>query len=501
MALAQYYLVLFLFIHCYASTVSTIESFVIPSNNITCPAQPCLTLDEYARSADQFFRDNTTFHFLSGSHQLDTNLRLENVSNVVFTIFDSMAANDTIIHLTPLVNITWSDCSNTEVRGIVFILSGGDSIVNPFFSALVLQRTTCSLSRLTLLGNRSSSMRSNAIRMLSSRVKISDVMVLGATSPYGAALDAFNCTVDFLGHNIFINNTAAQGGAIYFQECISNNYGNITFINNSAITFTSIYRIYPKGGAIYSYNSSVSFSGSAWFQHNQATGSPYFTPTYYASDGAISLSSSTLTFQSSSETVFLENTAVFVGGVMSVFSSELIMQGKALFERNIAGQAGSAIKGGNNSRIFCWGRNNITFRSNYVSHWLGYGGAIDATSTNVELQKISFEGNIAGFGGAVYCRKSDMHISTCEFVNDTAIVTGGAVNSGAGTMITFDGVNNFRRNLGQYAGAVNIYNASATFMEENIFSNNNASLGSGCLDIVQSNLHFVENVCFTTIVV
>ena len=32
-----------------------------------------------------------------------------------------------------------------------------------------------------------------------------------------------------------------------------------------------------------------------------------------------------------------------------------------------------------------------------------------------------------------------------------------------------------------------MYNASVTFRGENIFSNNNASLGSGCLDIVESN--------------
>lgn len=33
-----------------------------------------------------------------------------------------------------------------------------------------------------------------------------------------------------------------------------------------------------------------------------------------------------------------------------------------------------------------------------------------------------------------------------------------------------------------------MYNASVIFRGENIYSNNNASLGSGCLDIVQSNV-------------
>ena len=486
MALAQYYLVSFIFIHCYA-TVSTIDSFVTPSKNITCPAQPCLTLDEYARSADQFFRDNTTFHFLSGSHQLDTKLRLENVSNVVFTVFE----NDTVIHLTPLVNITWSDCSNTEVNGIVFILSGGDSIVDPLFSALVFQRTSCFLSQLILLGNRS--MQSTAIRTHSSQVKISDVMVLGATSLYGAALVAFNSTIDFLGHNIFINNTAAQGGAIYFLECLSNTFGNITFINNSATTYYA-YPSIPQGGAIYSYDSSLFFSGSSWFQRNQATGSPYSTLTYYASDGAVSLTSSTLTFHPSSETTFLENTAILIGGVMTVFSSELIMLGTALFKNNSAGFVGGAIMGGgSNSRIHCRGR-NITFQNNLV-YRNGSGGAIYADSTIVKLEEVLFEGNVAGSGGAIYSAKSHLQISTCKFVNNTATICGGAVYNGADTIVVFDGVNNFRSNIAPIAGALGTYNTNITFMEENNFINNTGSLGSGCLEIIQSN----ASICGTSV--
>ena len=67
-------------------------------------------------------------------------------------------------------------------------------------------------------------------------------------------------------------------------------------------------------------------------------------------------------------------------------------------------------------------------------------------------------------------------------------VVGGAVHIAASTTATFDGVNHFSWNSALYAGAVDMYNASVIFRGENIYSNNNANLGSGCLDIVQSNV-------------
>ena len=489
MALIRYISTILVGILC-STTVFTYaarNNFVTPSKNITCPAHPCLTLNEYVREVDHYFIDNTTFNFLSGNHQLDNKLRLENVSNLVFTTIDVTQRDTVQIIFSPLVNITWSDCSSIEVSGLVFALSGQASTADSFFIALVFQRTTCFLSQLTLLGNRG--WHSTAIATYSSQAEFSDVIILEAMSLYGAALFAFNSTIVFLGHNKFINNTAVQGGAIYLFECICNSYGNLTFINNFAIS-SILYSDYPLGGAICSDNSTLSFWDSSWFQHNIAAGSSYFFRTNFASGGAISLSNSTVTFHFSSETFFLDNTAIFVGGAMRLFSSVLVLQGEALFEKNIAGQGGGAINSLNHSRIYSRGRDNnssIVFQNNYVTDRFGFSGAIFATSTNVELEEISFEGNVARDGGAVYCKKSKVHFSSCKFINNMARVTGGAVCFGTSTTATFDGVNNFSWNVALFGGAVNMYNASVTFRGENIFSNNNASLGSGCLDIVESN--------------
>ncbi len=68
--------------------------------------------------------DNTTFVFLSGVHQLDIHLRLENVSNVSLIVLNE-AQDDTVqVFLSPLVNISWIDCDNIVINGMVFVLSG-----------------------------------------------------------------------------------------------------------------------------------------------------------------------------------------------------------------------------------------------------------------------------------------------------------------------------------------------------------------------------------------
>ena len=468
--------------YCIYST-SGEKAFVRPSKNETCQVHPCFTLNDYAREANQYFLDNTVFIFLSGIHQLDIGLRVDNVSNVSFIVLNKTQDDTVQVVFSPLVNITWSDCDNIVITDLVFVLSG-DSASESLFSTLAFQGTTSFLSQLIMCGN--GTLRSTAIRTHSSQVKISDVMVLGATSLYGAALVAFNSMLEFFGQNVFINNTAAQGGAMILFECFSTFYGNISFVNNTAISDT--FPIFAHGGAIYCNNSTLSFSGTAIFLLNQATGpAGSFLANFGAIGGAImAISSSTLTFETTSDLLFTENTATFRGGAMSATASEVSILGKALFEENIARQSGGAIEGDDNSRIYCSGW-NIRFQNNLVADKLGSGGAIYSYSSDVELKKVQFKQNAAGFGGAIYCSQcSYLCISTCEFMNNTASYSG-AVYIDTGTAVIFDGINHFEWNHANITGAVEAYSTNVTFSGENTFCKNNATLSSGSLSLSLSN--------------
>ena len=230
---------------------------------LPCPDQPCLSFNEYAREKDRYILDGTTFVFLSGVHQLDLRLRLENVSNISLGPLEGDGSVQ--ILLNPMVNISGLDSNNVTITGLDIFLSGLPNDES-LFSSLALQNiTNCLLSRLNFFGN--DSWQSKAIRTHSSVVNLSDVMVSGVGSLYGAALIAFNSTIDFIGHNSFVNNRASQGGgAVYIIQSVVSFRGNVSFISNIVFSTSNL----ALGGAIHCQTSILSFSGSALFMRNFA---------------------------------------------------------------------------------------------------------------------------------------------------------------------------------------------------------------------------------------
>ena len=228
--------------------------------------------------------------------------------------------------LSPMVNITWLNSSNISISGLRIFLSGTNDN-GSLFSALVYTNITGYLSKLSLLGN--DSWQSTAIKIKSSIVELSDVNVSDATSFYGAALFAYNSTVNITGRNFFTNNTATNGGAMLINHnSVINFDGNNSFFNNianrggamcivySIINFhgsvlfannTVNAKVSACGGAIYCGSTVLSFNSSVLFHHNRAI-------TIAAQGGGIcGASNSSLIFEASSSAAFTENTAYFFG--------------------------------------------------------------------------------------------------------------------------------------------------------------------------------------------
>ena len=68
------------------------EYYVRPSEptNTSCPAQPCLTLNEYASHSEHYFTSsNIEFRFLPGTHLLNISISVRNVHNVSFTSLET----------------------------------------------------------------------------------------------------------------------------------------------------------------------------------------------------------------------------------------------------------------------------------------------------------------------------------------------------------------------------------------------------------------------------
>lgn len=62
--------------------------YVTPTTNITCPAEPCLTLSEYATQPQDYYPSDITMILLEGEHILSTSLSFEHRDEYILVNYD-----------------------------------------------------------------------------------------------------------------------------------------------------------------------------------------------------------------------------------------------------------------------------------------------------------------------------------------------------------------------------------------------------------------------------
>ena len=446
------------------------------------------TLDDYVREPDKYFVDNTTFIFLPGIHRLNISLDLENISNVIFLVSDEdELKNDVSLVFSPLVNITWTNCSDIQISGLHIVLSGRKRSEDDdsSFSSFVFHRTTGSLSRLTFLGNKT--MLSTAIFMNDfSSIKISDVMVSEAISIQGAAIHADNSRVDISGQNTFISNQATdEGGAIALHSCTCNITGNTSFVNNFAW----------NGGAIALAGGNHSNYGDVSFISNVAIGQGgalVLRGAWYSTSGRISFVKNSGTYGGAisvpygDTTVILDNAAFIsnnasYGGAIELSYGDHNVAGNILFANNSAGIYGGAIAmlSGNHNIS-----GNFSFENNMSDD---HGGAVALTNDCQISGTISFVNNTAKLGGALSF--SDSFESTHSIVGSISFIgnsatKGGAVYSAYSGTRTISGNVSFISNSANHfefgiGGAIFVDNSDLFISGVTSFVHNHAIIGFG----------------------
>ena len=85
-----------------------------------CPAQPCLTLSEYAQRLPQYLTSNITLLLLPGDHVLHVNFTVENVTD--FDILSSSPAANSAAKIVckGLVSILFRNTSHMAMHGLTF---------------------------------------------------------------------------------------------------------------------------------------------------------------------------------------------------------------------------------------------------------------------------------------------------------------------------------------------------------------------------------------------
>ena len=273
-----------------------------------------------------------------------------------------------------------------------------------------------------------------AIFMNLSNAQIKGQMIIQQNTALVGSLGMFFSNVTCTGKTSYVNNSAAQGGAIYVALSSQMNLSNAKFENNSA-TF--------NGGAIY-----------------------------------IS-SYSQMTIQDSS---MVKNSAALFGGAISLVSSLLKFSGDNYIENNMARIQSGGLNAFLMSRIIFTGNNY--FINNTANR---YGGAFSITFTNVSVQgTLALFNNNGGQGGAIYGQSSKTEFDTYArviFKSNRATVQGGAIFSIDSTWNN-KGNLTFFNNVATQGGAMSLVGSSKLILTKNsdtVYSQNHADTNGGAI--------------------
>ena len=317
-------------------------------------------------------------------------------------------------------------------------------------------------------------------------------------SAYNGGAVFFNgTTVNNTIKGYFENNTAERaGGAIYFNENSNGNTIISQFYNNEAkaasgggiffhnlcenTIFESIFK-YNKGiygAGIFFYSKANNNRFSSDFSFNVATscgGAMFF---YYTTDG------------NNFTGYFINNTALGKvdpengnGGAITFKNTSSNSIFTCDFINNTAALYGGAVNYRQNS-------SNIIFNSNFTGNKANFGGGVNFYESfeNVTFNG-EFIGNYADFGGAIAAKKGV--IENVSFINNSATNNGGAVYfDDDGAVINC----NFTGNIGNYGGA--IFCRDSLDIDECTFTSNSAVSGGAvwiCENLTVNESLFTDN--------
>ena len=469
--------------------------YVKPLNasSFSCPHQPCLTLDQYARSAHAYFTAGSTFVFLSGNHGLQSIISLSNISNITLR---GLRHNSTAtIVCTVQYAFLCENVSNLTTQWLTFNLTnslfpyyvtamaisnsgdimifdctfkGSSRNVNQVVRALSVTQSNIKITRSLFEGYLENVGGAIYTTFYSSSV-ISECIFVGNTARTsgGAIAVGYHSTVVLTSHNQFIYNTAGdQGGAIHCHLCTIILTGNNSFVRNLSF---KLYFSISMGGAVYISHGKIQMSGTMVFSNNEAN---------YG--GAIYLDHSTALFSGKS-ILFSHNSAEEGGGIFTMTSSMKVNAMFVKFDSNVAKRYGGGLS------IGYTGTNMIEISATFSHNQAKCGSAIFVEN---EKNIIFIKVNITDSHGSGLCLfSSNVTFSGITQISRNAGTTGGGI-SNKGSFITFTGPTWFDGNTAQTGGAINSIQGEIAFHSTVLFTHNRADSDGGGIYAIGSNIVF-----------
>ena len=180
---------------------------------LSCPGQPCLTLDQYNQQREEYFTTGSTFVFLAGNHTINTTVNLTSISEI--TLRGERNSQVNVLCLNKF-GIFIQNVSFLSIEGLVFLSA------NTTIGTVALKITN------------------------SNGVRIHNVVFQGSYSliKFFTGLHIISSDTIMVTSCSFEGNTADNGGAIYVTA------ESILTLNQSRSTFNCNNNAASHGGAI-----------------------------------------------------------------------------------------------------------------------------------------------------------------------------------------------------------------------------------------------------------
>ena len=278
---------------------------------------------------------------------------------------------------------------------------------------------------------------------------------------FGAALDLKSSTVIIQGNTSFSSNTArtaGSGGGIYAVDSNLTFQGNTSFVGNKAFsgggfnmyncfveclginTFLNS-KVDSRGGALHVVKSTLNLTGNNIFTNNSAT---MQGTAIYANDTNLFIIGST--YISNNHHPFLLR---LVKGGVYVNNSVIELEGNCTFRNNTASEGGAMYS--RNSNVSMWG--DMTIIQNTAD---SYGGAVYSRGGRLVIYKTAtFINNTAGdSGGAFFITSSTLKFNDhVTLLNNSAHNQGGAILATESSHLRFTCNQTLAKNTARYGGA------------------------------------------------
>ena len=402
--------------------VSGNDYYIVPYQGYPCQQVPCMTLQTYIGSNNNYINSSSKLFISEGNHSLSTGF---SVSNTVE--FSMLSADDTqtspVIFCSQSSHFNLSNVTHANIEGLMFIGCGGNTAVsveqftiqNSSFvgdknaaTSLVITDSNVSLSESSFTSYRMGSYRNDrSLNLPLAHQHISDVTV---TVAVGGALIVTNTTLS-INECHFEKNMANIGGAIFSEMGTKITITNSNFSSNHANLGQSEL---CYGGVLFSDGTGTVIILDSTFENNTSD----------RDGGMAAVFSSNMSI---SNTLICYNTATMCGGALTVDLGSTLNLEETNISHNVANKSGGALCVRGNSSVNV--SNSSVFVNNSALVRNGYGGSIYLDGSSATVDSSIFEDNKASSGGVVYAKSnaSIMMKNNCIVTDNSAKHHGGVI--------------------------------------------------------------------------